>query len=253
MHYYKIINGSNFVGVGTTLDLRRFQFKHRIVLCCEEDEAQYIQCEGILYHADWMKPETMVDSGCLTLDVIKIDKTEYDTLYKAVESGEEVQIPDEEISEEPYIDQTEEITIEYVRNSKISEINNICNKTIISGFDIVLSDNESHHFSLTTQDQLNLITLSTMVASGEQEIPYHADGEPCKYYSVNDINSIISMATFFKTYQVSYFNALKIYIESLEDIESVSQVYYGIEIPTEYQTEVLQSLLKQMAENSVYA
>lgn len=251
MHYYKIINDNSFVGVGTTLDLRRFQFKHQIFLCCEEDEAQYIQYGDNFYHADWMKPETFENSEYITLEVIEIDESEYITLYKAIESGEEIQIPDEEAEDEPYIDPTEEITVEYVRAAKISEMNNTCNKTIILGFDVVLSDNEQHHFSLTTQDQLNLITLSTMIVSGETEIPYHADGEPCKYYSVDDINAIISMATFFKTYQVSYFNALKIYIESLEDIEAISQIYYGIEIPTEYQTEVLQSLLQQMAANSI--
>lgn len=116
---------------------------------------------------------------------------------------------------------------------------------ISAGFDIKLSDNEIHHFALTTQDQLNLITLSSLVASGETNIPYHADGELCKFYSPEDIMTITEGATNFKTYQVSYFNSLKAYIESMSDIESISAITYGVQIPDEYMSDVLKSLLQK--------
>ena len=121
----------------------------------------------------------------------------------------------------------------------------MCTNLIQKGFDIKLSDGSSHHFSLTEQDQLNLITLSTMVASGETEIPYHADGEPCKFYTVNDINAILNAATAWKTYQVTYNNSLKTYINSLEKITDISAITYGIEIPVDYQSDVLKALLMQ--------
>ena len=98
-----------------------------------------------------------------------------------------------------------------------------CNKTITNGFDITLSDGNSYHFSLTTQDQLNLITLATMVESGETQIPYHADGEPCKFYSATDISAIIAKATEFKTYHISYYNSLKTYINSMETIDEIGR------------------------------
>lgn len=118
-----------------------------------------------------------------------------------------------------------------------------CNKIITNGFDAILSDGENHHFSLTIQDQLNLITLSSMVAAGETIIPYHADGELCKGYSVEDITTIINTATSFKTYHVTYFNSLKVYIDSMNDINEVNNVVYGIDIPEEYQSDVLKQLL----------
>lgn len=59
------------------------------------------------------------------------------------------------------------------------------------------TDGETHHFSLTTQDQLNLITLSAMVSQGAEQVPYHADGELCKFYSVSDMLAIINQATNF--------------------------------------------------------
>ena len=86
-----------------------------------------------------------------------------------------------------------------------------------------------------------------MVASGETQIPYHADGELCRFYSAEDINIIITTATQFKTYQVSYFNALKAYIESMTDIETIGAVVYGMEIPVEHQSDVLKVLLAAMA------
>ncbi len=93
-------------------------------------------------------------------------------------------------------------------------------------------------------NQLNLITLSSLAASGQTEIPYHADGELCRYYSAQDINTILNTATAFKTYHVTYFNSLKAYVESLATIEEIAIIEYGCEIPEEYQSEILKELLE---------
>ena len=62
--------------------------------------------------------------------------------------------------------------LDEIKTLKIKELSTECNKTIIDGFDIVLSDNNKYHFSLTYEDQINLITLSGMVQAGEEYIPY---------------------------------------------------------------------------------
>ena len=116
-----------------------------------------------------------------------------------------------------------------------------CNKTIENGFDVELQE-EIHHFSLTVQDQLNLITLSTMAAQGIEQIPYHADGELCKFYTPAEINAIVNQATIWKTYHTTYFNALKAYINSLQTIEEIGAITYGIELPEEFKTDVLRAL-----------
>ena len=249
MNYYKLISGTNIVGIGLSLDLRRFQKKHRIILLCNEESAQYIQYKDVLYHDNWMSPITTDTVAYETAEVIKIDEQEYNTLKAALETEDEIVIePETPVEEEPeYVDPNEVITVDYVKGVKIAEMSNTCNKVITNGFDVVLSDGNSYHFSLTTQDQLNLITLSSMIASGETQIPYHADGELCRFYSAEDINIIITTATQFKTYQVSYFNALKAYIESMTDIETIGAVVYGIEIPAEHQSDVLKVLLAAMA------
>lgn len=248
MNYYKLINGETFVGIATQLDFRQFQAKHQILLACDEENAQYIQSENSLYHADWMKPISSEKFKYSTVSLIAITEDEYKTLYDAIESGKEIIVePDVPQVEEPMpTDPVEEVTIEYIKNAKIAEMNNICNKVITNGFDTLLSDGKSYHFSLTTQDQLNLITLSTLAESGETAIPYHADGELCKFYSVADIQTIIASATSFKTYHVSYYNALRAYIETMDSIDTIKSVTYGIEIPSEYQSEVLKVLISQI-------
>ena len=132
--------------------------------------------------------------------------------------------------------------ISAVQQAKISEMSESCNSVIVNGFDVVLSDGVSHHFSLTEQDQLNLITLQSDVASGAESIPYHIDGELCEYYSVEDITKIISTARSFKMYNITYFNSLKYYISSLTNISEINNIVYGIEIPEEYKSDVLKSL-----------
>lgn len=240
MKYYKLINDNEFIGVCTTFDLRKFQKKHKIFLACNESEAQYIQCGDIMYRAIWMVPET-VYQDCAVVDVIVIDKDEYDVLFKAVKSNKEIVIEQDE-PEVPSMD-INDSTFDFVYASKIAEMKSECNKTITNGFDVKLSDGIKHHFSLTIQDQLNLITSSQMIESGSNEIPYHADGELFVYYSVKDMQSIIDKANSFKNYHISYFNSLKTYINSFTNIDSIAAIYYGIEIPEEYQSTVFKKYL----------
>lgn len=246
MKYYKLLNDGEFIGMGTSYDLRKFQLKHSILLTSDDESAQYIQINDKLYRDDWFSPTITELLDYTTVKIIVIEKDEYDTLFEAIETGKEIEITDEEpdIQEElPQIDPDEEVTIEYVKAVKSAEMSATCNKIITNGFDAILSDGENHHFSLTIQDQLNLITLSSMVAAGETVIPYHADGELCKGYSIEDITTIINTATSFKTYHVTYFNSLKVYIDSMNDINEVNNVVYGIDIPEEYQSDVLKQLL----------
>lgn len=248
VNYYKLISGTNIVGVATSLDFRRFQKKHKIILICNEQFAEYVQYKDVLYHDKWMFPITTDLYKYESVEVIQIYEQEYNALKAALEIEDEIVIELETpVEKEPeYVDPNEVITVDYVKGVKTSEMSNACNKVITNGFDVILSDGNTYHFSLTSQDQLNLITLSSMIARGETQIPYHADGELCRFYSAEDINTIISTATQFKTYQTSYFNSLKAYIESMTDIETIGAVVYGIEIPAEHQSDVLKALLAGM-------
>lgn len=251
MTFYKIITNSQLVGVGTTYDMRKFQAKHRIIITCAEDEAQYIQSNEILYADTWMAPAQTNIFEKIDASVIVIDESEYNILASAFDNNgnEPIDGYGEESGDEPVQEQIDEnaiVTLELVQTATISEMSKECNRVIENGIDVALCDGNTYHFSLSIQDQLNLITLSSLVASGEEHIPYHADGELCRYYTALDIQAIVNAATLHKTFHVTYFNSLRSYIESLDSIDQITNVNYGMQIPLEYQSDILRDLYAQM-------
>ena len=215
MKYYKIIKNKEFIGVGTTLNLRRFQNKHQIILICDETQVQYIQLGDVLYRANWMWPETTDSVKYEIADVVRIEKDEYDLLLKAVEANEEIAIEVEPpVEVEPVV--VEEPTIDYVRTSKISELKRHCNKAITDGVEIKLSDGETRHFSMSLEDQINLLTMA-----------YLADES---VYSTDDMKIIIAETNAFKNSHIAKFKQLEDRVNSLNTIQEVSAVHYHEEV-----------------------
>lgn len=215
MKYYKIIKDKEFIGVGTTLNLRRFQNKHQILLICDETQVQYIQFGDVFYRANWMWPENTDSVKYEIADVIRIEKDEYDLLLKAVETNEEIAIEEESIIEVEHV-VVEEPTIDYVRASKIAELKRDCNKAITNGVDIKLSDGETRHFSMSLEDQINLLTMA-----------YLSDES---VYSIEDMKTIIAETNVFKNSHIAKFKQLKDRVNSLNIIQEVSAVNYHQEV-----------------------
>lgn len=131
-----------------------------------------------------------------------------------------------------------------IKANKTAEMSAACRAAIVAGFDATLSDGKDHHFSLTVEDQLNLNALFGLLATGAEQVPYHADGETCMYFTAADMQTVVQEATAHKTYHESYFNSLKAYIASKRTAASVNAIEYGTEIPEQYQSDVLKALLE---------
>lgn len=144
---------------------------------------------------------------------------------------------------EPYVP-----TLEEVKASKKAEISAVCEQVIYSGCDVKLTDGELYHFSLTEKDQLNLFGKQAQMVAGAEQFEYHADGQPCQYYSAEDMENIIGAAMWYVSYHTTYCNALNMWIAGCETAEEVQRVYYGADVPEEYQSEVLKAYLIQIAE-----
>ena len=144
---------------------------------------------------------------------------------------------------EPYVP-----TLAEVKASKKAEISAACEQVIYSGFDVTLSDGGSYHFSLTIKDQLNLFGKQAQLASGAEQVEYHADGHPCRYYSAADMQDIIEAAMWYVNYHTTYCNALNMWIEGCESAEEVQEIFYGADVPEEYRSEVLNAYLIQITE-----
>ena len=148
MKYYKIILDSNIIGVSTSDNCLRFQTKHEMLEHVGDEQAEYIECMSQLYHGQWMQPVKTDKYNYIIADVVSIGEQEYNILVPAVETAP---VPVEEEEEEIVIpvDVSPDITLEYVRASKINEMSTVCHNTIENGFDLELRD-EVHHFSLDT-------------------------------------------------------------------------------------------------------
>ena len=241
MKYYKIIKDNDtFIGVITESDFRKYQRKHNILLVCNSKNAEYARYNDILYRdRSWMNPVNIHSNlEFISVDIVNITEDDYNSLVNMMNLNEEIKIisDEEPIIEDEIIENKpeKEVTIDFVRQVKITEMTNICKKTIIDGFNTSLSDGNFYHFSLTIEDQINLLNISNNIDNSDDKIIYHADGERCKYFSKDDMKLIITKANNFKMYHTTYFNCLKSYINSLSDINTISNITYGIQLPEKF-------------------
>ena len=242
MKYFKLLTDEAFIGVVNSNDFVRENPNNGWLLTSNEVLGQFVQFENKLYRDFWMQPIPNTKQVYRSVAITEIGELAYESLHTAIENNETITFEDE--NDEPYVEEPiveePDITIEFIRESKLNEMSSTCRRTIENGFDLELR-NEIHHFSLDTQDQLNLISLSAM-AQTQSLIPYHADGEACIFYTAEEMNEIVATATAFKIYHTTYYNALKGYINALDNLEDIAAVEYGMEIPEEYQSDVLKAL-----------
>lgn len=181
------------------------------------------------------------------------DYSDFTTIYRTLENGNGVQFSNDEsiyvepepapelpsIPFEPY-----EPTLEELQELKVKEMNIEQQKLIQNGIDVTLTNGVIEHFTLSSQDQTSLMGLQTQVAQGLENIPWHTSNqsEHCKYYSNADMALIVTTAMQFVTWHVTYFRDLRIYIRTL-DKDFVSNVYYGMDIPVEYQSQPLKDMI----------
>lgn len=240
MKYYKLIDDNKIVGAVSSNDFIRYSPIVDCFLRGSEETGEYISFQNKLYRTTWMCPiQIMLDY--ISIQTIEITKEEYDIIIAAYESNQTIEEDTAgEEEENEVIDPIMQDTVEFIRSSKILEMSQACRHTIEEGFDLEIRG-ETRHFSLTIQDQLNLMSLNSMTQTNSL-IPYHADGEETAFYTAEEINQIINTAADYKNYQTTYYNSLKTYINTLDTIEAIAAITYGTPIPDEYKSDVLKVL-----------
>ena len=138
-------------------------------------------------------------------------------------------------------------TIEEWKSAKKQEISEACEKIIYEGISIALADGSTEHFSLTEHDQLNLFGKQAQLSAGADQLEYHADGQPCRYYSAADMQAIIDAAMWHVSYHTTYCNAINMWIADCQTAEEVRAIFYGADVPEAYQSDVLKAYLLQIA------
>lgn len=243
--WFKIVKDEKLLGAVTEQSFARYSPTSKRVHICKVIEGQYLFLNDRYYHDDWMLP---VDLECNLpyeeAKIVSISEKEYNIIIRAedIEQIDTEALNNSEpeiIKKEPEV--TEVATVEYVRERKLKELSAVCSKTIEDGFDLVLSDEVSHHFSMSFEDQINLINLE-LALDRHEDVIYHADGELAQYYGEEDAHSIVSGAHMWSQYNRALFNSFKSWINDLNDIETIDSITYDTEIPDEYCSVVLQTL-----------
>lgn len=241
MKYYKIIKDDSFIGVIHSGQFVVEGIKKIKLFNGDEQNGQYVIFQGALYRDYWMAPIENPHFNFTFANITEVSQEDYEAYLEAIANNQPIIIDDddqdEELPPQPQDQEDQDAMRDFIRQSKITQLSNACRQTIENGFDLSVHGIQ-RHFSLTTQDQLNLMDLSTL-AQTQSLIPYHADGEECQFYTSQEINEIVAAATEFKIYHTTYYNALKIYVNALETIEEISAVEYGMEIPEEFKTNML--------------
>ena len=138
-------------------------------------------------------------------------------------------------------------TLKEFKTAKKQEISQACEQIIYAGISVTLADGTVEHFALTEHDQLNLFGKQAQLATGAEQLEYHSDGKPCWYYSATDMQTIIAAAMQHVSYHTTYCNALNMWVAGCETADELQQIYYGVDVPEQYQSEVLKAYLLEIA------
>lgn len=170
-------------------------------------------------------------------DFVQAEYPEYNTVYRTYDDDAnriefsndgEVYIEPVIPTPEPYIP-----TLDDIKSMKINELSYICNTSIVDGVDVDI-DGVTEHFSYKDEDQVNIKEIFDLAIQTNVPMYYHADGETCKLYTVEQIIALYSTATTNKIHHTTYFNQLKLYVESLTTEDKVNAVTYEDELTGEY-------------------
>ena len=172
----------------------------------------------------------------------------YTTVYKTLDDGvilsNDGSVYQEPEPVEPYVP-----TLAELQDTKKAEVSAACEQIIYAGITVQLTDGPEH-FSLTEKDQINLFGKQAQLAAGADRLEYHQDGHPCRYYSAAEMQQIVTAAMEHVSYHTTYCNSLNMWISGTETAEELETIFYGADIPEEYQSEVLKDYLIRIMEGA---
>ena len=183
----------------------------------------------------------VLPEGYKSVEVVPINKKEYDYLCSLITKGEHL-----------------DIDLIETRKNKIAEMSQASEDMIHKGTDITLSDGKTYHFSFSDQDQYQIGFLATSAKTAQmleiiglptnetgKDYPWHADGCDCIFYSRQDMITIGAAMNNYIVYHNSYFHALRNYISEMNNPLEILKVEYGIHVPMIYCGDVYKATIEQ--------
>jgi len=213
---YKVIHNNVVIDVLKKLEYRKFLPSINQLLSANEKTANCILASN--NEDKYCTDSMVVPKGivCKIVNLEEISESEYDRLASLLAANVTI-----------YADETVK---EKLKAEKIEEMSAICHKNIVDGVTVVLSDKKEHHFALTIEDQINLLSIKNAIDNGAKKVTYHeTDGEYVTYTS-KDMLLLYKSAEQHKMYHLTYFNQLKRYINGLDSVEEIRKIEYGFKL-----------------------
>jgi len=82
----------------------------------------------------------------------------------------------------PPVESVDPLYEEFLRSEKLAAFNKACQNAIHEGVEVATSEG-TKNFSLTLQDQINLLRMQNLLDKGCEAMPYHADEEAMRLWS----------------------------------------------------------------------
>lgn len=136
----------------------------------------------------------------------------------------------EEEFEETYGISTNRPSMVQLKQQKYTKVSAACQQAIYNGFDAEV-ETGTEHFSLKDEDQINLQTANDAIKNGAMGYPYHSDGNLCRLFKADEITTLANAAVQHKLYHTTYCNHLMRWIDRVETVDELNQIYYGADLP----------------------
>jgi hypothetical protein len=223
---YKIIQNDKVVDVIQQPRFLRFLSSGHIAFTDRSSAQGIIGSDNITLYS--FKPVSR--KGVSVASIEKITLEEFNRLQGLLNSNQEIS--------------ADESALAIAKCETIKRLSNQCKSKITAGFSVVLSDGETYSFKLTTEDQLNLMSIEGQLNAGAETFIYHATNQPCRFFLREDMLKIISTFKRHTLYHTTYFNVAKQYINSLVNIEKVNTFTYGTDVSEVVKDAVIKRILK---------
>lgn len=124
-----------------------------------------------------------------------------------------------------------ENSLDFLKELKISQLNNQCELEITSGFELELS-NGLKHYDFDRDTQLNMsalqgkITLYMVLGTPLQSVSWYATHEPCEEYSIADFLTLCNYGEEFKTALIEKCKNLKSQVRNCTTREELELIVW---------------------------
>ena len=238
-----------------------FMHNPEVIYDCEFSQIGENQIRLNFFESNLPDQDIFLSGCCLVNEwnnkLIQTDRKDYIYLYRTYENEPAViELCNNNVpyvasieAEIPDFDQVEPYkpTLDEIKALKISELSKICNQSIVYGVDIEING-KTEHFSYAEEDQTNIKEMFDIVMQTNKPMYYHSDNEGCKLYSVEQIINLYIAEVTNKMHHTTYFNQIKMYIESLNDADVIYSIVYGFELRDEF-LETYKNAMLQAKEN----